>query len=348
MRTVLALIAITFLSAAGAERQMGNVILIGTGATFPYTLYETWIAEYQSSTGLRITYTPKGSGQGIDQLCRREVDFGGTDAFLTDEELERDSCNVVHIPTCMGAVAITYNLPDNPHLRFTSDILSDIFLGKITQWNDDRIVRVNLAVKLPARAIQVIHRSEASGTNYIFTHYLSSVSKKWQEEIGCGKTVRWSVGMGVEGNPMVAAYVKKIDGAIGYVEHSYALSKNLPTASLKNRSGLFVEPTIETISNAAQVEFPADMRILITDTPVAAGYPISAFTYIIAFKEQNYRGRPIEKGKAVADWLWWIIHNGQSYPASLYYAPLPHEAVAAAEAAIRTMTYAGKPLIEKQ
>ncbi len=215
--------------------QGADVILSGAGATFPYPLYEKWIAMYLKKTGLRISYNAVGSGAGIRQLQERMVDFGATDAFMSQEELDGAKGDILHIPTCLGAVTIIYNLPENPVLKFTPKLVSDIFLGRISRWSDKRIAKINPGVRFPDLDISVVHRSEGSGTTFIFTDYLSKVDFEWREKVGRGKNVRWLTGMGVEGNPNVAGFVKKIPGSIGYVELAYAKRHDLS-------SGLCSEP----------------------------------------------------------------------------------------------------------
>jgi len=324
-----------------------NVILNGAGATFPYPLYEKWIEVYQDAAGVRISYRAVGSGAGIRQLIKKNVDFGATDAFMAVDELKRADGDILHVPTCLGAVSIIYHLPGKPVLRFTPEILADMFLRKITRWSHEAISAVNPGIHLPDLPISVVHRSEGSGTTFIFTDYLSKVSPEWKETIGRGKKVRWRTGMGVEGNPSVAELVKKIPGAIGYVELAYAKRHGLPVAFVKNRSGYFVTPTLASVSASAEVDLPSDTRILITDTEAPDGYPISAFTWLIVYREQDYHGRPYDKAFQLSRFLWWAVHEGQQYTKKLLYAPLPRGAVRRAEAIIRSMHFNGQSFVDR-
>ncbi len=322
----------------------GDAILSGAGATFPHPLYRTWFDTFQVRTGIRIAYEPIGSGGGIDQILDRRVDFGATDAFLSDSDLAQISDSLLHVPTCVGAVAITYNLPGAPQLRFTPETVADIYLGRITRWSDRRLRRINPGIDLPDRDIVVLHRSESSGTTAILTGYLSDVSGRWRERVGSGKVVRWPTGMGLEGNPAVASFVGKIVGSIGYVEMTYAAAHDLPCAALRNRSGASIAPTTESVSAAAAVDIPPDARCALTNTPAPDGYPITAFTYILVHREQAYGGRSRESAEALCRLLWWMVHEGQRYTTAMLYAPLPQPAIERAEQTIRTMTYGEEPV----
>lgn len=320
--------------------------LIGAGATFPYPLYSKMFNEYYKNTGVKINYQAIGSGGGIRQLKNKTVDFGGTDAFMSGEELENAEGKILHIPTCIGAVVITYNLEGNPTLKFTPDVIADIFLGKITKWNDPRIAIINPDVSLPDMNITVVHRSDGSGTTFIFSDYLSKVNAEWKAEIGVGKSLNWTIGIGGKGNPGVAGLIKQVPGSIGYVELIYALQNDMTVAPIRNRKGNFIEPTIESTTLAAQTDIPPDTRISITNTDVDMGYPISSFTWLIFYQEQNYDNRTLSRAKALVDLLWWIIHDGQQYPAELDYAPLPEAVVKKSETILRTITYNGSKIVE--
>ncbi len=318
--------------------------LLGAGATFPYPLYSKMFDVYYKEYGVRINYQAIGSGGGIRQLLNKTVDFGGTDAFMSDEKL-METPPILHIPTCLGAVSVTYNLPVKLELKLTPDVLSDIFLGKITRWNDARMQEINSGVKLPDINIIVVHRSDGSGTTFIFTDYLSKVNKGWGEKIGRGKSVNWPTGLGAKGNPGVAGLVKQLPGSIGYVELVYALQNNMPVSSIKNKKGIFVKPNLETTSIAANVSIPDDTRVSLTDTDAQQGYSISGFTWVIVFKEQNYNQRPQEKSQEVVKLLWWMTHQGQKYAEPLKYAPLPKAVVKRTEKVIESIAYDGKPLL---
>jgi len=327
--------------------QAEDTELLGAGATFPYPLYSKMFDVYYQQFGVKINYQAIGSGGGIRQLLNKTVDFGGTDAFMSDEDVQTEDNYILHIPTCLGAVVVTYNLPGNPQLRFTPDLITDIFLGKIEKWNDAKIAAANPGVALPDMNIVVVHRSDGSGTTFIFSDYLSKVSSEWSEKVGRGKSLNWPVGLGAKGNPGVAGLVKQIPGSIGYVELIYALQNNMPAGLVKNVSGRFIEPTIESVSFAANVELPDDTRVSITNTDVEYGYPISSFTWLIFYKEQNYQGRSKKRAEELVKLLWWIIHEGQEFTEPLHYAPLPEEAVKKAENIIRSVVYEGNPILKK-
>ena len=318
--------------------------LLGAGATFPYPLYSKMFHAYHKEYGVRINYQAIGSGGGIRQLINKTVDFGGTDAFMSDEKFKKVP-PILHIPTCLGAVSVTYNLSGSPELKFTPEILSDIFLGKITKWNDARMQEINSGVKLPDINIVVVHRSDGSGTTFIFTDYLAKTSTEWKEKVGRGKSVNWPIGLGAKGNPGVAGLVKQIPGSIGYVELVYTLQNNMPVGLIRNKKGIFVKPDLKATSLAANITIPDDTKVSLTDTDAQHGYPIAGFTWIIVFKEQNYNQRPQEKAQEVIKLLWWMTHQGQKYAEPLKYAPLPKAAVKKAEKIIESITYNGKSLL---
>ena len=322
-----------------------GVDLLGAGATFPYPLYSKMFYVYWQETGAKINYQAIGSGGGQRQLIRMTVDFGGSDAFMSDESLAQAPAPILHIPTCLGAVVVTYNLPGNPQLRFTPDLVSDIFLGKITKWNDKKVTEINPEKKLPDMNIAVVHRSDGSGTTFVFTDYLSKTSDAWKRRVGRGKAVNWPVGLGAKGNPGVTGLIKYFPGAIGYVELGYALLNGMPVALLKNKSGEFIKPSVMSTSLAADVPLPEDTRVSVTDTDAVGGYPISSFTWILVYREQAYRGRPEETGRALAKALWWMTHQGQKYAEPLHYAPLSSKAIEKTEKNIKSMVYNGKPFL---
>ncbi len=328
---------------AGGERE-----LTGAGATFPYPLYSKWFDIYHTETGVKVNYQAIGSGGGIRQLLNKTIDFGGTDAFMSDREMAKSPDNpILHIPTCLGAVVITYNLPGNPELKLSPEALAGIFLGKIIRWNDPAIQKTNPEIKLPSWKIAVIHRSDGSGTTFVFSDYLSKISRDWMLKVGKGKALRWPVGIGGKGNPGVAALIRQIRGSIGYVELAYAEQNGLPYASIKNKSGKFIKPTLQSISAAGNVDLPDDTRTSITDTPAPEGYPISSFSWIIFYREQNYSGRDPATARELVNLLWWTIHQGQQYNEDLLYAKLPPGAVKKAERIIKSVTYNGKPVLKK-
>jgi len=311
---------------SAAAPASSGVALTGAGATFPYPLYSKWFNEYATKTGVKINYQSIGSGGGIRQLSEQTVDFGATDAPMSDAELAKAKGGpVLHIPTALGAVVITYNLPGvTTPLSLTGDVVAAIYQGQITRWNDARIAALNSGVALPATDILVVHRSDGSGTSYVFTDYLSSVSPAWAAKPGKGKEVQWPVGLGAKGNEGVAGQVRQSPGAIGYVELAYATQNRMSTARLRNANGEFVAPTIESVTAAAAgaaSKLPAstDYRVSIVNAPGTGVYPISSFTWIIVYQQQADAG----KKQKLVDFLHWALTDGQAMAAALDYAPLP-------------------------
>ena len=337
-------VAIMLLTLALCPSAMANELL-GAGATFPYPYYAKLFDAYGKEKGVKINYQAIGSGGGIRQVLSKTVDFGGTDAFMKDKDLAAAPASILHIPTCLGAVVVTYNLPGNPVLKLDADTISGIFFGTVKKWNDARIAALNPGVTLPEMNIVVVHRSDASGTTFIFSDYLSKVSSQWQEQVGSGKALNWPVGLGAKGNPGVAGLIKQVPGSVGYVELIYAMGNNMPFARVQNRSGNFIEPGIASVSAAANVTLPADTRVTITDTDAADGYPISGFTWLIFYQEQAYNDRSADQARTLLDLLQWVVREGQALAEPLHYAPLPAEAVARAEAILKSTTYNGVPII---
>ena len=343
--TAVVLCSLLVAVAAGPVRADAQLLMNGAGATFPYPIYSKWFDEYTKvDPAVRFNYQSIGSGGGIRQISERTVDFGASDGPMTDEQLKKAPGELFHIPTVLGADVVTYNLPNSPKLRFTGEVLADIFLGKITKWNDERITSLNSGVRLPGDPIIVVHRSDGSGTTYIWVDYLSKVSKEWEQKVGRGTSVNWPVGLGGKGNEGVAGQVKSTPGALGYVELAYAITNKLPVATVKNPAGRFVEPSIESTTAAAAgaaSDMPADFRVSLTNAPGENAYPISSFTWLLVYKEQATEA----KGKALVKFLWWATHEGQKYPANLLYAPLPAPVVAQIEAKIKQITFGGHPLL---
>ena len=303
----------------------GGADLTGAGATFPYPIYSKWFADYATKTGVKINYQSIGSGGGIRQLTEGTVDFGASDAPMTDAELAKTKGPVLHVPTVLGAVVITYNVPGvTQPIRLDGDAIADLFLGKIAKWSDPRITKLNPGVKLPATDVLIVHRSDGSGTTYIFSDYLAAVSPAWAKAPGRGKELQWPAGMGGKGNEGVAGQVKQTPGAIGYVELAYAKQNSLPYATLKNATGAFVVPSIESVTAAAAgaaAALPAntDFRVSIVNAPGAAAYPISSFTYLLI----NKTPADAAKGKKLLDFVKWALSDGEQSAAALDYAPLP-------------------------
>jgi len=324
-----------------------NKELMGAGATFPYPLYSKMFDVYKQEYNVTVNYQAIGSGGGIQQLMNKTVDFGATDAFLSEKEMEQSPDNsIVHIPVCLGAVVVTYNIPGNPALQMTPEVLEEIFLGTIKKWNDTKIQAVNPQIKLPSTNITVVTRSDGSGTTFIFTDYLTKVSTQWAKTVGTGKSVNFPVGLGAKGNAGVAGMIKVTPGSIGYVELIYALQNKMAVGIVKNKSGSYIKPTLESVSAAAAVKIPDDTRVSLTNTDAPQGYPISSFTWIILFKEQNYNSRSKDTAKTLVEALWWIAHQGQKYAAPLEYSPLPKSAVEQSEKLLKSITYNGTPILK--
>ena len=330
---------------AGVSVGAEVVILKGTGATLPAPLYHQWIEVYPRGLG-RLSYNPVGSGKGIKALLADEVDFGATDAFLTDGELEKVIGKILHIPTCIGAVAVSYNLPGNPELRLTPELIAGIFMGKISNWSDPKISAANPGLDLPDLEITVIHRSDSSGTTAIFTDYLAKTDRRWGRYVGQGKVVRWPTGLGLNGNAGVVQYIKRITGSIGYVELSYTRSLNLCVARVYNQAGQAIAPNPTVAAALDGLLLPADLRFSLTDPPAADAYPIIGFSYLIVRQEQAYADRTRERAKGLARFLWWAVHEGQAYNGGLFYGSLPQSVVQQAEALIRSLRYEGQPLVD--
>jgi phosphate transport system substrate-binding protein len=311
---------------AGQAATTSGADLTGAGATFPYPLYSKWFDAYATKSGVKINYQSIGSGGGIRQLSEQTVDFGASDAPMSDAEMAKAKGGPVqHIPTALGAVVMVYNLPDlGAPLKLTGDVIAAIFQGQITKWNDARIAALNPGAKLPATDILVVHRSDGSGTSYVFTDYLASVNPAWAAKPGKGKEVQWPVGLGAKGNEGVAGQVKQTPGAIGYVELAYATQNKMSMASVKNAAGEFVAPSIASVTAAAagaagKLPPTTDYRVSIVNAPGAGVYPISSFTWIIAYTKQA----DAAKGKKLTDFLRWALSDGQGMESSLDYAPLP-------------------------
>jgi phosphate transport system substrate-binding protein len=323
---------------------LGAQDLNGAGATFPYPIYSKWFADYAATTGVKINYQSIGSGGGIRQLTEGTVDFGASDAPMSDAELAKLKAPVMHFPTVLGAVVITYNVPGiTKAIRLTGPLVADIFAGKITKWNDARIASLNPGLALPSRDILVVHRSDGSGTTYIFSDYLASVSPAWAQAPGKGKELAWPVGLGGKGNEGVAGQVKQTPGAIGYVELAYAKQNSLPFADLQNADGEFVTPTIESVTAAAAAvasTLPAntDYRISIVNAAGKGAYPISSFTFLLVYQTQP----DAAKGKKLVDFLRWYLRSGEKSAAALDYAPLPASMVARLEKRLGTIQMASR------
>ena len=314
---------------------MGQTQLNGAGATFPYPMYSKWFSEYNKlHPDVQINYQSIGSGGGIRQVLNGTVDFGATDGPMTDEQLKEAIVNILHIPTVLGADVPAYNVPGvSGELKFTPESLAGIFLGKIQKWNDPAIAQVNPGVNLPNQSIIVVHRSDGSGTTYIFTDYLSKVSKEWETTVGKGTSVKWPVGLGGKGNEGVAGQIRQLQGSIGYVELIYAVENKITYGSVRNAAGNFVKASLDGVTEAAasSPKMPADFRVSITNAPGKTAYPISSFTWLLI----PVQAKDPKKGKIIADFLDWMVSDGQKMTSQLSYAPLPPNAVEKVKAAIK-------------
>ncbi len=307
-----------------APRQL-SATLKGSGASFPNVLYQAWIQVYKLTVpNVAISYQSVGSGQGISDFIKYLTDFGGTDAAIAEARVKTEAPDALHIPMVMGAVVATYNLPGISNLRFSPATLANIYLGNITRWDHPAIAADNPGVKLPDTDITVVYRSDGSGTTSIWTDYLAKISTDWKTTVGSGTTVSWPVGIGAPGNAGVAGTVKQTEGAIGYVELIYALANKLPAAPVKNSSGNFITPSLSSVSDAANgVTYPASLAVSLTNAPAATAYPIAGFTYILV-RANTYTDA--DKAKALADFIYWGLTEGQGASVRLGYAPLPTEA----------------------
>ena len=305
-----------------------TVTLNGAGATFPYPMYSKWFSEYNKlHSDIQFNYQSIGSGGGIRQVLAGTVDFGATDGPMTDEQLAQAKAKILHIPTVLGADVPAYNIPGvSEELKFTPELLANIFLGKITSWNDAAIAKANPGVTLPNQPVIVIHRSDGSGTTYIWTDYLSKVSPDWKNQVGKGTSVKWPVGLGGKGNEGVAGMIRQMQGSIGYVELIYAVQNHIAYGSVKNAGGEFVKASLASVTAAAASvkNMPADFRVSITNAPGKDAYPIASFTWLLI----PTPSKDAAKGKIIADFLSWMVDDGQKMTADLSYAPLP-ESVAA-------------------
>ncbi len=343
---MIAVAALAMVGCGGPSSSSGGEVRIqGAGATFPNTLYQKWFSDYNKAhPNVKFDYQSIGSGGGIKQIVERTIDFGGSDAPMKDDDLKKAPGEILHIPTVLGAVVVTYNLPGvTTELKLTPEAIAGIFLGNIKKWNDPAIEATNAGVSLPDSNISVVHRSDGSGTSYVFTDYLSKVSPEWQSKVGAGTAVQWPAGNGAKGNEGVTGQVKNTPNAIGYTELIYAEQNKLPVASVKNSSGEFVHPSLDSVTAAAAAsagQMPDDLRVLITNPPGKDAYPISSYTYLLVYKEQDDQA----KGKALVDFLWWALHNGSETARSLQFSPLPKEVVERAEQKIKAITHKGTPL----
>ena len=314
---------------------VGQTKLNGAGATFPNPIYSKWFSEYHRiHPDIEINYQSIGSGAGIQQLTTGTVDFGASDRPMTDAQLEAAKQKILHIPTVLGADVVAYNIPGvNGEVKFTPEALAGIFLGHISKWNDKAITSANPGVNFPDKDIVVVHRSDGSGTSFIFTDYLSKVSPDWKSQVGADTSVKWPVGLGGKGNEGVAGFIRQMSGSIGYVELIYAVQNNIPYGSVRNSSGAFVKASLESVTAAAasSPKMPPDFRASITDAPGKDAYPISSFTWLLI----PAQSKDAAKGKILADFLAWMVTDGQKMTGALSYAPLPDNVAAKVKDAIK-------------
>jgi len=314
---------------------MGQTTLNGAGATFPNPMYSKWFSEYHKvHSDVQINYQPIGSGGGIRQVTAGTVDFGASDMPMTDQQLKDSKINILNIPTVLGAVVPAYNIPGvTGEVKFTPEALAGIYLGKITKWNDKTITSANPGVNFPDKDIIVVHRSDGSGTSFIWTDYLSKVSPEWKGQVGSDTSVKWPLGMGGLHNEGVAGLIRQLPGSIGYVELIYAVQNNIAYGSVRNSSGVFLKATLEGVTAAAASapKMPADFRVSITNAPGKDAYPISSFTWLLI----PAQSKDAAKGKILADFLNWMVGDGQKMTSGLSYAPLPDNVVAKVKDAIK-------------
>jgi len=332
---VISRIALLLAGLALALPVMGQIQLNGAGATFPYPMYSKWFSEYNKlHPDVQINYQSIGSGGGIRQVLNGTVDFGASDGPMTDEQLKEAKVKLLHIPTVLGADVPAYNVPGiSGEIKFTPEALAGIFLGKIQNWNDPALTKVNPSVNFPNQQIIVVHRSDGSGTTYIFTDYLSKVSKEWETTVGKGTSVKWQVGLGGKGNEGVAGQIRQLQGSIGYVELIYAVENKITFGSVRNAAGNFVKASLDGVTEAAasSPKMPADFRVSITNAPGKTAYPISSFTWLLI----PMQAKDPKKGKIIADFLDWMVSDGQKMTSQLSYAPLPPNVVDKVKAAIK-------------
>jgi len=347
----LATVVLVSCGSGNQEGKSGNskkssVSLTAAGATFPLPFYNLSIKNYSTQAGVTVNYGGIGSGGGITSLKDRVVDFGATDAFLSQDQEDEMPADIVHIPTCIGAVVIAYNLEGVDGLKLSNKNLEDIFMGKITMWNDERIRETNPGLSLPEMAVTVVERSDGSGTTYIFSDFMSKISKEWEASVGRGKSLNWPVGIGAKGNPGVAGTIKETPGAVGYVGSEFAFAQKIQFAEVENSAGNYVKPSLESISAAARGEIPASTKVMLTCSSDPEAYPISGFTWIILYKEQNYNNRNLAQAEETLKFLSWLIEDeAQALAQQVHYAPLPAKTVEQAKVVLGSVTFDGKPVL---
>jgi phosphate transport system substrate-binding protein len=343
------LISLAFFSCSGSrdksKRSVG-VTLSGAGATFPYPFYSIVFRDYmRKHPGVTINYGAIGSGGGIRSLRDKSVNFAASDAFLNEKETASMGAEVVHIPTCMGGVVLSYTLSGVDSLRLTGELIADIFMGKITRWNDPRVAAENPNIRFPDLEITPVYRSDGSGTTFVFSEYLNKVSPEWNKEMGVGKALKWKAGLAAKGNPGVASIVQLTEGAIGYVGSEYALTLQMPSAIIKNKAGNYVKATLKTISAAAETDLPDDMKVTLTDMPHPNAYPISMMTWLLVYRDQGYSGHSRQEAEVLVDLLNYIIGpDGQQLAEQVNYVPLPLQAIQKTKRIIDQIHFEGEKI----
>jgi phosphate transport system substrate-binding protein len=343
------LISLAFFSCSGSrdksKRSVG-VTLSGAGATFPYPFYSIVFRDYmRKHPGVTINYGAIGSGGGIRSLRDKSVNFAASDAFLNEKETASMGAEVVHIPTCMGGVVLSYTLSGVDSLRLTGELIADIFMGKITRWNDPRVAAENPNIRFPDLEITPVYRSDGSGTTFVFSEYLNKVSPEWNKEMGVGKALKWKAGLAAKGNPGVASIVQLTEGAIGYVGSEYALTLQMPSAIIKNKAGNYVKATLKTISAAAETDLPDDMKVTLTDMPHPNAYPISMMTWLLVYRDQGYSGHSRQEAEVLVDLLNYIIGpDGQQLAEQVNYVPLPLQAIQKTQRIIDQIHFEGEKI----
>ena len=336
-------------TAVPAKPPAQSVNLTGAGATFPAPLYTKWFDEYYKLTGVKVNYQPIGSGGGISQITEGTVDFGASDGIMTEAQLTKAEAKngpILHIPMTSGAVAVIYNVADitSGKLMLNGDVLANIYLKKISKWNDPAIAALNPGLKFPDAPIAVVYRSDGSGTTYIFTNYLSKISPEWKDKVGNATSVKWVGDIGGEKSAGVAGQVQQVPNSIGYVELAYAMQSKLAVAKIKNAAGNFIEPSLPATTIAAEgVTLPDDMKVMLTNSSNPNAYPIVGLTWILAYVNQKDK----VKGEAMVKMLWWAIHDGQKFTEALSYAGLAPSTVLKAESAVLSIKYQGQPLLSR-
>jgi len=347
--TIMAMVIALVFVACGSNSNNGGrkaQELSGAGATFPLPFYNVVFEQFGELNGDQVAYGGIGSGGGVRNLRDKIVDFAGSDAFLTDKEMSEMPA-VIHIPTCMGAVVVAYNLDGVDELKLTGELIADIFAGEVKMWNDTRLAELNPGLKLPNEPIIPVYRSDGSGTTFVFTDYLTKVSPMWASKYGAGKSVNFPSGQAAKGNPGVAGVIKQTKNTIGYVGSEYAFAQKLPYARVQNQQGEFVLPSSETISAAASGVIPADTRCSITNSDAVGAYPVSTFTWMIIYKEQNYSERSKEQAEATLDLLKFILSDeAQNITSDVHYAPLPAKAKELSMKNLKTVTYDGISVLQ--